>query len=121
MQFNSFIFILMFLPITVLTYFLTSKFKPVLGKIVIIAASVIFYAYSDLKIFTVIGISLIVNLGFALLLQKLERFNRLFLAVPIVINVGLLLYFKYTNFFITVINQYAGKTCELRILSSLWE
>lgn len=114
MQFNSFIFILMFLPITVLTYFLTSKFKPVLGKIVIIAASVIFYAYSDLKIFTVIGISLIVNLGFALLLQKLERFNRLFLAVPIVINVGLLLYFKYTNFFITVINQYAGKTCAVK-------
>ena len=116
MQFNSFVFILMFLPITVLAYFLANKWKPVLGKLVLAVASVVFYAYSDWTLFTVLGISLVVNLAFAWALQRLQSRRRLLLIVPVLINVGLLLYFKYTNFLIGTVNQFAGTVWAVRDL-----
>ena len=116
MQFNSFVFILMFLPITVLAYFLANKWKPVLGKLVLAVASVVFYAYSDWTLFTVLGISLVVNLAFAWALQRLQSRRRLLLIVPVLINVGLLLYFKYTNFLIGTVNQFAGTAWAVRDL-----
>lgn len=116
MQFNSFIFILMFLPITVLAYFLANKCRPALGKWILAAASVIFYAYSDWTLFAILGISLIVNLAFALILQRFRKRGCLLLIVPVLINVGLLLYFKYTNFLIGTVNQLAGTTWAARDL-----
>ena len=116
MQFNSFVFILMFLPITVLAYFLANKWKPVLGKLVLAVASVVFYAYSDWTLFTVLGISLVVNLAFAWALQLLRPRGCLLLIVPVLINVGLLLYFKYTNFLIGTVNQFAGTAWAVRDL-----
>ena len=116
MQFNSFVFILMFLPITVLAYFLANKWKPVLGKLVLAVASVVFYAYSDWTLFTVLGISLVVNLAFSWALQRLRPRGCLLLIVPVLINVGLLLYFKYTNFLIGTVNQFAGTAWAVRDL-----
>ena len=116
MQFNSFVFILMFLPITVLAYFLANKWKPVLGKLVLAVASVVFYVYSDWTLFTVLGISLVVNLAFAWALQRLRPRGCLLLIVPVLINVGLLLYFKYTNFLIGTVNQFAGTVWAVRDL-----
>ncbi len=110
MQFNSFLFILLFLPVTVFLYFgigSSGRGGGRLAKIILVLADIIFYAYSDVKIFTILGISLILNFAFSLLLQKAKR-SSLFLAAPILINIGLLLYFKYTNFFISIADQYAG-------------
>lgn len=115
MQFNSFVFILLFLPMTILLYFVANKLKSFWGKIVLIAASVIFYAYSDMKLATILGVSLIVNYGFALLIQKTKK-PRIFFLTPIAVNIGLLLYFKYTNFFIGVMNQHVGTSWSLREL-----
>lgn len=109
MQFNSFIFILLFLPIVVITYFLGNKVRPICGKIVLIVASVIFYAYSGWTIFTVLGISLFVNFVAAVLMRKLDKFGKLFMLLPIIVNVGLLLYFKYSNFIIATANQVLGR------------
>ena len=114
MQFNSFVFILLFLPITVLTYFGVNRVRLHWGKIVLIVAGVIFYSHVDWTLFVILGLSLIINLIFVLLIQRCNRYHRLFLIIPVVINVGLLLYFKYTNFFITVVNQYANKGWETK-------
>ena len=91
MQFNSVIFILLFLPITIITYFSFNKIQPIIGKIVIIVSSIVFYSYSDLKLFSILGLSLIVNLAFALFIWKFECFKQILLIVPIVVNVGILL------------------------------
>lgn len=61
MQFNSFIFILLFLPLTVLIYHLSNKLNYIAGKIVLIIASLIFYAYSDWSALIFIGLSLALN------------------------------------------------------------
>ncbi|MCQ2533872.1 MAG: MBOAT family protein [Clostridia bacterium] len=114
MQFNSYLFILLFLPISVIAYFLCNKINKLAGKILIILASALFYMYDDWKVGIILGISLLINYGFAQLVSKSKRFNRLYMAIPVVINIGLLLYFKYTNFAISNINVWFERDIALR-------
>ena len=114
MQFNSYGFILYFLPITVLLYFLANRIKPVIGKLVIIFASLIFYSFGRTNMLVYLSISMLINYVSALAVKKLAIKNKLLLALPIIVNVGLLLYFKYFNFAITNINNLFGKELEFR-------
>ena len=114
MQFNSYEFILYFLPITVLLYFLANRIKPVLGKIVIIVASIIFYSMGRINMLIYLGVSMLINYCSALAIKKLKISNKIIMSLPIVVNVGLLLYFKYLNFAITNINTFLGKEFPLK-------
>lgn len=106
MQFNSFIFILLFLPLTVTAYYLSNKINSVVGKLVLLVSSVLFYAYTDWTTLIILGISLVINYGFSVVAMKSKkrRSLRLYLCVTVIVNVGLLLYFKYLNFTISNIN-----------------
>ncbi len=114
MQFNSYDFIFYFMPLTVLLYFFGNKVNPVVGKAVIIISSVIFYSLGRIEMLSYIGVSILINYFSVLLIKKLSIRNRVVMAFPIVINVGLLLYFKYLNFAITNINLFYGKEYPLR-------
>ncbi len=114
MQFNSYEFILYFLPITVLLYFLANKIKPVIGKLVIIVASIVFYSMGRANMLIYLGISILINYGSALAIRKFRIKNKVMMALPIIVNVGLLLYFKYLNFAITNINTFFGQELTLR-------
>lgn len=116
MQFNSFSFILLFLPLTVLLYYISNGLNITIGKIVLLIASITFYAYPDWRVLNVISISLAINYLFAALIKKTNRWRTLYLCIPIIINIGLLLYFKYSNFAITSINTYFGKEMPLKEL-----
>lgn len=116
MQFNSFIFILLFLPLTIIAYYLANRINYLFGKIVIVVASVIFYAYSNWSMLIVLGISLLINYTFSLLIKKNSKWNKIFLVTPVAVNIGLLLYFKYLNFAITSISQWLGKDWRLKEL-----
>ena len=61
MQFNSFVFILLFLPFTVALYFIANSVNNKLGKFIILVASVIFYSYVDYKVLIVLSLSLGMN------------------------------------------------------------
>lgn len=108
MQFNSFIFILLFLPLTIGLYFWVSNIKLLFGKIVIIVASVIFFIYSDWRTAIIMSVSLLINLLFAYFIQNINKWRSFFTVMPIVINISLLLYFKYFNFFVSTVNQIWG-------------
>ena len=97
MQFNSYEFILFFLPITVLIYYLANKTNIVFGKLVIILASILFYSYGRANMLIYLGISMLINYGSALAIKKYRIKTRMILALPIIVNIGLLLYFKYLN------------------------
>ncbi len=114
MQFNSYGFILYFLPITVLLYFLTNKIKPVFGKLAIILASIFFYSFGRTTMLIYLGISMVVNYGSILVIKRFKLNNKIVMALPIIVNVGLLLYFKYLNFAITNINHFFDKNLALR-------
>ena len=114
MQFNSYGFILFFLPVTVLLYFFANKIKLVFGKLVIIIASIIFYSWGRINMLLYLGISLLINYGSALVIKKWKIRNRMVLALPIIVNVGMLVYFKYLNFAISNINALFGKEFPLQ-------
>lgn len=109
MQFNSYEFILCFLPFTVLLYFLANKINSIIGKLVIIIASIVFYSYGRANMLIYLGISILINYVSALAIKKFKVINKVCMALPIIVNVGLLLYFKYLNFAITNINTIFSK------------
>lgn len=115
MQFNSYVFILAFLPAVVALYYLIGKINQELGKLVIILGSLFFYAYTDIATLKIMGISILINYLFVKLIDK-TKWKKTFMAVPVIINVLLLLYFKYTNFVILNINAWFSRQFELKEL-----
>mgnify|MGYP002626471376 CR=1 FL=1 len=105
MQFNSYFFIFFFLPLTVIGYFLLSRIHEKLGKLFLIGLSVWFYGAFGWEVLLILGISLTVNYSFSLLIQK-QKAPRLWTAVGIAANIGVLFYFKYFNFAISIIDDY---------------
>ena len=114
MQFNSYLFILAVLPGFVLCYFLFSRINILFSKIAVIAFSICFYAYGGLDSALILGVSLLFNLLFSVLLSKAKQFRKLLLACAITANVGLLLYFKYCNFGLSILNGILGKDIHLK-------
>ena len=70
MQFNSFLFILCFLPLVLLGYFTLGRVHPVWSKFVLIGASLFFYAYAEPRTLLSLGLSLLVNYIFSKLLES---------------------------------------------------
>lgn len=103
MQFNSYLFIFVFLPAVFVLYFLANKIQQQYGKLVLIFASMVFYAYAGKISCIFLIVSIAVNYLFVMLIKR-KIWKKVFLWLPVLINVGLLLYFKYINFIIGNIN-----------------
>ena len=104
MVFSSSLFLLYFLPIFLLLYFLADK---AYKNYVILLASIVFYSWGAPKfVFVIIG-STIVDFYLVRTLYKSQDDNKrkVLLSCSIFLNLGLLLYFKYANFFIENVNQ----------------
>lgn len=113
MVFNSYIYVLTFLPVMILLYYLPGRINDWVRKAVLILGSLIFYGYLDISTLKVLVASIVINLVFAILIEKVE-WKRFFMIVPVIINIGLLLYYKYTNFAITNINVLFHKDFALK-------
>lgn len=104
MVFSSIVFLLYFLPAFLITYyFADKKYK----NMVILLFSIFFYSWGAPKfIFVILGTTF---LDFHLVkwmsqTQK-QLHRRLMLALSVSVNLGLLFYFKYSNFFIENVNS----------------
>lgn len=104
MQFNSYIFILCFLPVTVIGYYLSNKVNIVVGKIFLVVASIFFYAYLGWKITLILLLSVLINYFFAKVLSLYNKHRKMLLIVSVLFNIMLLFYYKYYNFFIENVN-----------------
>ncbi|MBC7488010.1 MAG: MBOAT family protein [Cytophagaceae bacterium] len=104
MVFSSIIFLLYFLPAYLLTYYFAGKkYK----NFVILFFSIFFYAWGAPKfIFVILGTTFL-DYHLVRWMDKTESIlhRRLMLALSVSINLGLLVYFKYCNFFIENINE----------------
>lgn len=112
MTFNSYIFILCFLPITVTGYHvINSSGRYTLGLVHLLIASLIFYGYFNPAYLLVIGSSIFINYGIYKFLDHSSKMNwsdavkKTVMVVGILLNISLLGYFKYTDFFIDNINH----------------
>lgn len=100
MQFNSFLFILLFLPAFLVIYFFSNKFSKKIGKWIIVSAGLIFYYFAGIESFIIFLISAIVNYLLALTVKKTHKRSIAFIAIAA--NAGLLLYYKYLSFVLTI-------------------
>ena len=109
MQFNSYIFILCFLPLTIIGYFGLNKLgRDRLAKLFLLAMSLWFYGYFNVSYLFIICGSIVFNFVLSRLMEKgrpKASVNRkLLLIIGIVFNVAVIFYFKYYNFFIQNLN-----------------
>ena len=109
MLFNSYAFIFAFLPTTLLIYFLLNKQKLTLAsKVWLISASLFFYSWWNIIYFPLIVLSILVNYSTSRVLIDGNNRKKPFLLLGLGFNLGLLGYFKYTDFFIANVNQVLG-------------
>jgi alginate O-acetyltransferase complex protein AlgI len=104
MVFSSLIFLFSFLPFLLIGNYLWRNRK--WQNVLLFGGSLYFYAWGEKeKVFVMLG-SIIVNylIGLAMEKNDLERKRRFYLTIGIIINLGVLVYFKYTSFFIENIN-----------------
>ena len=101
MLFNSYLYILCFLPLTVLGYFTLCRLKLTQGaKLWLVFASLCFYGYWNPLYILLILASIAANYAIGTHLQRIREKSKKLLMLGILFNVGLLCYFKYTDFFI---------------------
>ena len=101
MLFSSITFIYYFLPLLFLVYFITPKKY---RNIPLLLFSLLFYFLGEPKYIIVLLLSCIINYYLSKLIYK-KKHPKLLLIISLIYNVGQLLYFKYTDFFITNINN----------------
>lgn len=108
MVFTSAMFMFMFLPLVTILYFLINiKFR----NILLLIASLLFYAWGEPKHVIVMLISIAINYYFGLLVHKNSSDvsnKKKSLIYAIVLNLGMLMFFKYFNFIIANINSLAS-------------
>ena len=94
MVFSSYIFLLCFLPVVLIGYFALSHIKnDVYQRLFLIAASLFFYGYYNVKYLILILSSIIVNYFAALIIQKHK--SKIAFIIGILFNIGLIGYYKY--------------------------
>lgn len=111
MLFSSMIFLWLFLPLVFILYYVLDKRY---RNLLLLIASIIFYAWGGVSYTLIMFSSIVINYLFALLIDKeIEKNNKpkkkIYLILCIVINLSILGYFKYTDFAISIINSISGK------------
>ncbi len=115
MFFNSYIFILLFFPLCVCGYFLLNcierkfpKLNHIASNLFLLGMSLWFYAYFNIKYLFLILASILINYilsrGIINFKQNNKHLSKALMIVGILVNVGIIFYYKYYDFFITNIN-----------------
>lgn len=107
MLFNSYIFIFIFLPITLLGwYFFNSRKAYKTAMYFLAGMSLWFYGYFNYSYLLIIIASILGNylLSYLMNFADAKRGRKIGLGIGLTFNLGLLFYFKYYDFFISNIN-----------------
>lgn len=117
MLFNSYIFIFLFLPITLLGYYVLNHFNCRISNLFLIGMSLWFYGYFNPSYLLIICSSI---LGNYLLSKGMEHYEqdhktkKLILILGICANIAVIFYFKYFDFFLENINALFQLSFELK-------
>lgn len=107
MAFNSVVFVFLFAPIVILLV----QFVPArAANAILLAASIVFYAWGEPKfVFAVLASGLAdYVLAAAIAITKQSTRRRLWLALGVSLNIGMLVYCKYAAFFLDTLGQTLG-------------
>lgn len=109
MVFSSSIFLFLFLPLTLLANFLINKKYQ---NFLLLAASLVFYAFGEPKFVLVLCVSVAANYAFALLIESFQvkgkpEISKYLMIFAIVCNLSLLFLYKYLDFVVFNFNVLA--------------
>lgn len=121
MLFNSYAFILLFLPLTLLVYFLLGKARLTLAsRASLVCASLFYYAWWNPAYLPLIMASIMFNYSVGTAVGRLgkpesgkENLRKIIFLIGIIGNVALLGYYKYTDFMISNLNVLTGNEIQL--------
>ncbi len=110
MVFSSVVFLFAFLPAVLACYFLTPRRFRFLRNLILLAFSLAFYAFGEPLYVLVMLFSILLNyvLGFFVEKNRNKQSRVLACAVAVILNIGILVYFKYTGFFVEILNGMTG-------------
>lgn len=109
MVFSSVAFIFYFLPIFFLVYYnVPARFK----NIVILTGSIFFYAWGAPRFVIIVFLTTMIDFFIVRYMSSVaeKRKKMLLLILSLFINLGLLFYFKYCNFFVENVNRLLAST-----------
>ena len=108
MVFSSIVFLYIFLPIMLLLYFIVpSKFK----NAIMILASLVFFAWGEIRYIFIMLVLAVMDFICGKQITKYQDNKKkkiFFLMINVVVNLGILFFFKYADFIITNINNLTG-------------
>ncbi len=105
MVFSSSIFLFFFLPVSLLCYLLAGRW---LRNVTLLAASLFFYTWGENVYVLLMLASIICNYFFGIFIDRSRKRGRRgwwFLIFAIVVNLGMLAFFKYANFVVNNLNE----------------
>ncbi|MBQ9945995.1 MAG: MBOAT family protein [Clostridia bacterium] len=107
MLFSSISFLYFFLPAVLLLYAVAPKG---LKNTVLLLSGLIFYAWGEPRYVVIMVISILVGYVFGLLIEKFRgsKLSKVFMILSVCVDLGLLVYFKYVDFFIENFNNATG-------------
>ncbi len=127
MVFSSSIFIFIFLPLVIFLYYLCNK---KVRNYILLLASFVFYACGGISYLKILLVSILINYIFGVLIDSLDikeissndkkeisKYNKLkkfVLVIGVVLNLGLLFYYKYYDFFLENLNMIFHRNINLK-------
>lgn len=116
MLFSSITFMFTFLPCVILVYYISPKS---IRNFILMLFSMIFYAWGEPKYIFVMLASILVGYGMGLLTDYYKKKDRdkaarLAMIISVLVNLGILFFFKYIDFFTENLNKIPG--IELKVL-----
>jgi len=100
MIFSSISFLFFFLPLLLLIYYLLPKKA---RNLILLIFSLIFYYFGEKWYVILLILSCFINYIIGIIIEKREK--KAYLIFGLIFNLALLIYFKYTNFFIDTFNN----------------
>ena len=114
MLFNSFVFIFLFLPVTLWAFFAIGRSSHTLGAAWLAAASLFFYGWwNPLYVPLLLGSVTFNFLMGGRIGEATMPLRRYLMAFAVAANLALLGYYKYANFFLASVNTLAGSQFDL--------
>lgn len=114
MVFSTNIFLFIFLPVTLIVYFLLDeKYR----NVFLLLASLFFYFWGEPRFVLVMIASILLNYVGGIVIEatqkKTEIVRKLIIAIFLVLNLGMLVIYKYLDFFIDTFNFITRKNIPL--------
>jgi D-alanyl-lipoteichoic acid acyltransferase DltB (MBOAT superfamily) len=115
MLFNSYEFIFLFMPVTLIGFFLLGRYGKGFGAGWLGLCSIFFYAWWDYRYVLLLGASIVGNYWFGCRIARNHGTSkgRILLGAAVTTNLLLLAYYKYADFFIGTINAVGGTSLPL--------